>query len=138
VVITLELESVTPLYQQIQEQVVAGIAQGELIPGVQLPSVRALASQLGINLHTVNKAYSLLQDGGYVVIQGRAGARIADPAGVGNVARVSKAREAIAQRLSQAAQEAAIWGIGREEFLGSAAKVFDATGSGAHTERGIR
>lgn len=69
-----------PLYQQIRDQVVAGIATGELEPGQALPSVRALASDLGINLHTVNKAYAVLRDEGYVRMRGRAGAVIADPA----------------------------------------------------------
>ncbi len=135
-VITLQLDSSVPLYQQIQTQVIAGIAQGELAPGEQLPSVRALAAQLGINLHTVNKAYNLLQDGGYVVIQGRAGARIADPDGAGDAARLRKARDTIARHLSQAAQEAAIWGIDRKEYIESAARAFDTTGS--RTEGGKR
>ena len=42
-----------PLYLQIRNQIVAGIATGELEPGQALPSVRSLASDLGINLHTV-------------------------------------------------------------------------------------
>ena len=135
-VITLQLDSTTPLYQQIRAQVIAGIANGELIPGEQLPSVRALAAQLGINLHTVNKAYNLLKDGGYVVIQGRAGARIADPDGLGDAARLRRARDTIARHLSQAAQEAAIWGVDRKEFMGGAAEAYDATGS--RTEGGKR
>ena len=69
-----------PLYLQIRNQIVAGIATGELEPGQALPSVRSLASDLGINLHTVNKAYAVLRDEGYVRMRGRAGAVIADPA----------------------------------------------------------
>ena len=69
-----------PLYLQIRNQVVAGIATGELEPGQALPSVRSLASDLSINLHTVNKAYAVLRDEGYVRMRGRAGAVIADPA----------------------------------------------------------
>lgn len=69
-----------PLYLQIRNQVVAGIATGELEPGQALPSVRSLASDLGINLHTVNKAYAVLRDEGYVRMRGRAGAVIANPA----------------------------------------------------------
>jgi DNA-binding transcriptional regulator YhcF (GntR family) len=42
--------------------------------------VRTLANDLGINLHTVNKAYAVLRDEGYVVMRGRSGAVIADPA----------------------------------------------------------
>jgi len=124
-VITVQLESTTPLYQQIQTQIIAGIAQSELTPGEQLPSVRALAAQLGINLHTVNKAYRLLQDEGYVIIMGRAGARIADPQGVGDTARRTVARDTITKHLSRSAQEAAIWGIEREEFLKQAERLYD-------------
>ncbi|WP_286143575.1 GntR family transcriptional regulator, partial [Adlercreutzia caecimuris] len=69
-----------PLYLQIRNQIVAGIATGELEPGQALPSVRSLASDLGINLHTVNKAYAVLRDEGYVRMRGRAGAVVADPA----------------------------------------------------------
>lgn len=69
-----------PLYQQTRNEIVRGIAQGELAPGDTLPSVRNLAADLGINLHTVNKAYALLRDEGYVVMKGRAGAVIAQPA----------------------------------------------------------
>jgi len=124
-VITVQLESTTPLYQQIQTQIIAGIAHGDLTPGEQLPSVRMLADQMGINLHTVNKAYSALQSEGYVAIQGRAGARIADPHGTGDAARQKKAREVITKHLSRSAQEAVIWGVAREEFLAEAAQVYD-------------
>lgn len=68
-----------PLYQQIRNEIVRGIAQGELDPDDPLPSVRRLASDLGINLHTVNKAYALLRDQGYVVVRGRSGAFVAHP-----------------------------------------------------------
>lgn len=66
-----------PLYQQIRDEIVRGIAQGELAPGDALPSVRSLAGDLGINLHTVNKAYALLRDEGFVLMKGRSGAFIA-------------------------------------------------------------
>ena len=60
-----------PLYQQLRNEIVRGIAQEELAPGDALPSVRNLASDLGINLHTVNKAYALLRDEGYVEMKWR-------------------------------------------------------------------
>ena len=72
-----------PLYQQLRNEIVRGIAQEELAPGDALPSVRNLASDLGINLHTVNKAYALLRDEGYVEMKGRKGAFVAQPAGPG-------------------------------------------------------
>lgn len=67
-----------PLYMQIRSQIIAGIAAGELSAGEALPSVRRLASDLGINLHTVNKAYAVLRDEGYIIMKGRAGAFVAD------------------------------------------------------------
>lgn len=77
-VITIDQSSAEPLYQQIGTQIIAAIARGELVPGDALPSVRSLASDLGINLHTVAKAYAVLRDEGYVVMHRRSGAVIAD------------------------------------------------------------
>ena len=79
--IRIDQSSQMPIYRQLRDQIVAGIASGELSPGEQLPSVRALGTDLGINLHTVNKAYAVLRDEGYLVMRGRAGARVAAPSG---------------------------------------------------------
>ena len=79
-ILSIDQRSDEPLYLQIRDQVIEAIARGELVPGQALPSVRSLASDLGINLHTVNKAYSVLRDEGYVLMRGRSGAYIADPA----------------------------------------------------------
>ena len=54
-----------------------------LSPGDSLPSVRSLAVDLGINLHTVNKAYALLRDEGYIVMRRGAGATVAERNGGG-------------------------------------------------------
>ena len=77
-IIRIDQTSTEPLYLQIRQQIVAAIARGGLRPGDSLPSVRSLAHDLGINLHTVNKAYALLRDEGYVLMRGRAGAFIAE------------------------------------------------------------
>lgn len=79
--IQLDQSSDIPLYQQLRNQIVAAIATGELALGDGLPSVRTLGRDLGINLHTVNKAYALLRDEGYLVMRGRAGASVATPPG---------------------------------------------------------
>ncbi|MEG1254073.1 MAG: GntR family transcriptional regulator [Raoultibacter sp.] len=78
-IIRLEQSSKQPLYLQIREQVIAAIATGELAVGEALPSVRSLACDLSINLHTVNKAYAVLRDEGYLLMRGRSGAFVADP-----------------------------------------------------------
>ena len=74
-VIRIDQKSEEPLYLQIRSQIIAAIATGELVPGTALPSVRALASDLGINLHTVNKAYAVLRDEGYVTLSPASGDR---------------------------------------------------------------
>lgn len=103
-----------PLYRQIRDEVVRGIAQGELAPGDALPSVRNLASDLGINLHTVNKAYALLRDEGFVLMRGRSGAFVAQPresVGTGDVENGPFVRDL--RRLALAFKAA---GGGREAF----------------------
>lgn len=78
-IVRIDQKSEEPLYLQLRGQIIAAIARGELEPGAPLPSVRALAGDLGINLHTVNKAYAVLREEGYVLMRGRSGAYIADP-----------------------------------------------------------
>lgn len=110
-----------PLYQQIHDQVVSGIATGELIPGMQLPSVRTLATDLGINLHTVNKAYAVLRDEGYIRMKGRSGAFIADVADVDPKDRVGRAQSELEEHLFKAALTYRANGGTRGEFLELAA-----------------
>ncbi|MDR1767949.1 MAG: GntR family transcriptional regulator [Propionibacteriaceae bacterium] len=65
-----------PIYLQLRDQIVAALVRGELSEGDALPSVRQLAVDLGINLHTVAKAYKTLEHEGYLRILGRRGARV--------------------------------------------------------------
>lgn len=58
-IISLQLDSETPIFEQLRNQIVIGIATGELEEQEKLPTVRQLADDLGINMMTVNKAYSL-------------------------------------------------------------------------------
>jgi DNA-binding transcriptional regulator YhcF (GntR family) len=68
-VIQLDEASPTPKYQQIVEQVRALVAQGALPPGAQLPSVRQLAGDLGVNINTVLAAYRALEADGVVLLR---------------------------------------------------------------------
>lgn len=72
----IDLQSESPLYTQLVHQIIEGIASNQLLPGEPLPSVRSLASDLGINLHTVNKAYQHLKQEGFVQIHRQRGAMI--------------------------------------------------------------
>ncbi len=74
--IVIEPESEKPIYQQIRDQVVEGIAKGDLREGTTLPSIRQLAADFGINLHTVNKAYELLEREGFIQLRRKTGAMI--------------------------------------------------------------
>lgn len=79
-IIELDLNSELPIYQQLRNQIVVGMAVGRLLPGDPLPSVRQLGVDLGINLHTVNKAYSLLKQEGFLTIHRQKGVVISDAA----------------------------------------------------------
>ncbi len=75
--IEIDFNSDEALYLQIRNQVILGIATSELKEGDALPSVRALADTVGINMHTVNKAYALLREEGFVRVDRRHGVMIA-------------------------------------------------------------
>lgn len=79
--IKLDLESEKPIYIQLMEQIISGIAKKELLPGERLPSVRSLASDIGVNLHTVSKAYQELQQKGFLLIHRQRGA-VVHPEGI--------------------------------------------------------
>jgi GntR family transcriptional regulator len=73
----IDFESETTIYTQIRQQIIKGIASGELAYDESLPSVRQLAADLGVNMHTVNKAYAWLKQDGFVVIHKREGVLVA-------------------------------------------------------------
>lgn len=77
--IVVDLRSEEPVYVQIAGQLRKAIASGALPAAASLPSVRALASDLAVNLNTVARAYRLLEDEGFVAIESRAGARVVAP-----------------------------------------------------------
>ncbi|WP_461612972.1 GntR family transcriptional regulator [Clostridium sp. Marseille-QA1073] len=68
--------SETPIYIQLKNEIIKAIARGELEEGEALPSIRDLSVDIGVNLHTINKAYNLLKDEGYLSIDRRKGAMV--------------------------------------------------------------
>lgn len=107
----------TPVYQQIRDQIVAAIARRELLPADRLPSVRALAGNLGVNLHTVNKAYAVLRDEGYLLMCGRSGAVVADFEQIATPERIARNADKLAADLYQLALEHCAQGGNQETFL---------------------
>ena len=76
-IIEIDFNSEEALYLQLCNQIIQGIAMDHFHEGDSLPSVRQLADTIGINMHTVNKAYSVLRQEGFVTIDRRRGAVVA-------------------------------------------------------------
>ena len=76
-IIEIDFNSDEALYLQLRNQIVLGIATSRFREGDALPSVRQLADSIGINMHTVNKAYTVLKQEGFVKVDRRRGAVIA-------------------------------------------------------------
>ncbi len=74
--IKIDFSSEEAIYQQLCNQIILGIATSRYSDGEVLPSVRQLADDIGINMHTVNKAYTVLKQEGFVKVDRRRGAFI--------------------------------------------------------------
>ena len=76
-ILEVDFNSEEALYIQLRNQIIVGIATNRLKEGESLPSVRQLAESIGINMYTVNKAYTVLKQEGFVKVDRRRGAVIA-------------------------------------------------------------
>ena len=76
-IVEIDFNSEEALYIQLISQIIIGIATDQIREGDTLPSVRQLADNIGINMHTVNKAYSVLKQEGFLRVDRRRGAVIA-------------------------------------------------------------
>lgn len=74
----IDFASDQPIYEQIRRGIIKSLSQNDLQYGETLPSVRQLASDIGVNLHTVNKAYKMLEEDGIIVMDRRFGSKIVD------------------------------------------------------------
>lgn len=73
-IIKIDFDSGEAIYVQLCNQIIMGIAARELTDGDSLPSVRQLADMIGVNMHTVNKAYAILREQGFLTLDRRRGA----------------------------------------------------------------
>ena len=106
-----------PIYQQIRNQIVRFIASGDLCPGQQLPTIRALAEDCGGNMMTVSKAYSLLKQEGYIQTDRRAGT-------VGSARKPETLSDQIRDNLLLALSEAKAAGADQDAVLALVKEVF--------------
>ena len=118
-VISINDASEIPIYQQIRNQIVLGISDGRLAPGEQLPTVRALAEEIGINSMTVSKAYTLLKQEGYIYTDRRSGARVRQEFET-NKELSEKSQELLRQIIS----EAKVSGMTQTEFFDLCKRIY--------------
>lgn len=118
-IIRVDFNSTEAIYMQLCKQIIIGIANEEIKEGDNLPSVRDLADQIGINMHTVNKAYSILRQEGYLKVDRRHGAIIAVE--VDNM----KAQMQLAEELRLSLAKAISKGVPKEVALDMVEEIYD-------------
>ncbi len=111
-IIKIDEYSDVPIYMQIRNQIVMGISSGELAAGEQLPTVRALAMEIGINTMTVSKTYQILKSEGYIMTDRKKGARVRER--IEQSGKISKENKTELKRI---VSEARLSGVSMEEIL---------------------
>ena len=120
-VLNLDFNSDKSIYVQIKEEITKAIASGELKINESLPSVRSMAENIGVNLHTVNKSYNELKEEGFVNIDRRKGAIVAQlPMKIDNTTRQKNKLD-----LELLVAKSYLSGISKEEFLSLSSSLFD-------------
>lgn len=103
-VVTLDPDAAVPPYEQLRSAVAGQVAAGTLAAGTRLPTVRALAADLGLAANTVAKAYRALEADGVIETRGRAGTFVASTA----LARLPAEVESLAAAFVRAARRAGL------------------------------
>ena len=115
-ILKLDFASDVPIYLQIRNRIVLGVADGQLKFGEHLPTIRALANEIGVNTMTVNKAYALLKQEGIIITDRRNGARICDRV-LTQREEETELSESTHGALRLVIAEAKLAGMDRKEFL---------------------
>ena len=111
-IIRIDELSDVPIYQQIRNQIVMGISDGTLAAGEQLPTVRALALEMGINTMTVSKAYQQLKMEGYIMTDRKNGARVRM-----SIEKGGKLSETNKTELKRIVSEARLSGVSKKDII---------------------
>lgn len=122
--IEIDFNSDEALYLQLRNQIIIGIATSRFQEGDALPSVRQLADTIGINMHTVNKAYTVLKQEGYVKVDRRKGAMIA--VDIDKIQAIEDVREDLLVTLAKASCK----NISREEVHALIDEIYEEYGKG--------
>ncbi len=122
--IEIDFNSDEAIYMQLRNQIIMGIATSRFQEGDMLPSVRQLADTIGINMHTVNKAYTVLKQEGYVKVDRRKGAMIA--VDIDKIRAMEDVREDLLVTLAKASCK----NISREEVHALIDEIYEEYGKG--------
>ncbi|EEJ0016289.1 GntR family transcriptional regulator [Listeria innocua] len=120
--LAIDLQSDEPIYTQICNQIIEGMAKRELLPGDKLPSVRSLGADIGINFHTVNKAYQILKQEGFIQIHRQKGVVI-HPDGVAKANQLFFTK--LQKKLRPLIAESIVRSVSEEEWLEISKAIFD-------------
>ena len=119
----IDFKSDLPIYEQIRRGIIIGLAKGHINPGDKLPSVREMAENIGINLHTVNKAYKLLESDGVITMDRRFGSLISEDINPMEAYDEGK----IESELDLLLAIAKLKGLSKEEFISNINKKWEDT-----------
>ena len=117
--IEIDFNSDEAIYIQLRNQIILGIATSTFQEGDSLPSVRQLADTIGVNMHTVNKAYAVLKQEGFISLDKRRGAVIC--VDIDKIKAVEEMREQLRLVLAKGCCK----NITREEVHGLVDDIFD-------------
>lgn len=130
-ILRLDMTSSVPIYVQLRNQIVMGIGRGDLKIGQELPTVRQLAQDVGVNTMTVNKAYSILKSEGFIEVDRRRGARVSPTAD-----QSGEFQEKLESELELLIAESGLKGVEREDFFRLCNRIFDSMAGLALSEEG--
>lgn len=110
--ITVDFCSNKPLYKQIKDAIICAISAGQLHEGDSLPSVRQLANDVGVNMLTINKVYTILKQEGYITINKKSGALVSR-----NLEADTQFLESVKAQIMHTATQARSRNISRKDFV---------------------
>lgn len=117
--IQIDFNSEEALYIQLKNQIILAIATSQVREGESLPSVRVLADSIGINMHTVNKAYNILKDDGFVRVDRRRGVVVS--VNMDKIRAISALNECLKPLLTAAV----VKGVSRDEVKAVVDDIYD-------------
>lgn len=119
-IIRLDMKSDIPIYMQLRNEIVLGIGKGELKVGEALPTVRQMAEDIGVNTMTVNKAYTILKQEGFIETDRRRGSVVCSYSGM-----QENFLEKVEQELTLLIAEVSLKGMKKESFMQLCEKIYE-------------